>query len=281
MNPFSTSTSTSPVPTPPSAAQGGQDIVIVEDDPKLADMLANYLQAHGFTPHVVADGALAVAAVQSIAPAAILLDVVLPNVNGIEICAALRRHSAAPIIMISARVEEIDRVLGLEVGADDYVCKPFSPREVLARVHAQLRRAQGRLVPASAQGAVAAAGGEVASMDASSALQALGLVVDDEQQRIRCQGQALALTPLEYRLFRLLLSRPGQVFSRDRLLDVAHRDHGDAETSDRAIDSHIKNLRRKLHAAGLPSGLVASVYGAGYRFEPLTVPSSSATSASS
>jgi two-component system, OmpR family, response regulator BaeR len=250
----------------------GQDIVIVEDDPKLADMLANYLQAHGFTPHVVADGALAVAAVQRIAPVAVLLDVVLPNVNGIEICAALRRHSAAPIIMISARVEEIDRVLGLEVGADDYVCKPFSPREVLARVHAQLRRAQGRLVPSGVSGA------EGAAMDASAALEAIGFVVDDEQQRIRWQGQPLPLTPLEYRLLRLLLSRPGQVFSRDRLLDVAHRDHGDAEISDRAIDSHIKNLRRKLHAAGTPRAMVASVYGAGYRFES---PSSTATSASS
>jgi two-component system, OmpR family, response regulator BaeR len=276
------STAPQPFEDPDPAPTARQDIVIVEDDPKLADMLANYLRAHGFTPHVVADGALAVAAVQRIAPAVILLDVVLPNVNGIEICAALRRSSAAPIIIVSARVEEIDRVLGLEVGADDYVCKPFSPREVLARVRAQLRRSQGRLVPDSGPGAPASAGagadtGAGVGVGVGLAQPAThGFVVDDEQQRIRWLGQGLSLTPLEYRLFRLLLSRPDHVFSRERLLDVAHRDHGDADISDRAIDSHIKNLRRKLHAAGAPTGLVVSVYGAGYRFQP---PSSGATSA--
>jgi two-component system, OmpR family, response regulator BaeR len=220
------------------------DIVIVEDDHALADMLANYIQAHGFTPHVVNDGALAVAAVERIQPEAILLDVVLPHVDGIEICGQLRRVSAAPIIIISARVEEIDRVVGLEVGADDYVCKPFSPREVLARLRALLRRAQGRLAPAA---------------------DLHGFVVDDSAQRIRWQHQPLPLTPLEYRVFRLLLSRPGQVLSRERLLDAAHRDSSD--TTDRTIDSHIKNLRRKLHLAGTSSKLIVSVYGAGYRFE--------------
>jgi two-component system, OmpR family, response regulator BaeR len=221
------------------------NIVIVEDDHALADMLAHYMQAHGFTPHVISDGALAVAAVERLQPEAILLDVVLPNVDGIEICGQLRRLSAAPIIIISARVEEIDRIIGLEVGADDYVCKPFSPREVLARLRALLRRAQGRVGPGA---------------------ELHGFVVDDGTQRIVWQQHALPLTPLEYRVFRLLLSRPGQVFSRERLLDAAHGDRSD--TTDRAIDSHIKNLRRKLHAAGTSSPLIVSVYGAGYRFEP-------------
>jgi two-component system, OmpR family, response regulator BaeR len=221
------------------------DIVIVEDDAALADMLANYMQAHGFAPHVIGDGALALAAVERIQPEAVLLDVVLPNVDGIEICAQLRRVSAAPIIIISARVDEIDRIVGLEIGADDYVCKPFSPREVLARLRALLRRSQGRLV----------AGAELH-----------GFVVDNATQRIHWQQQTLPLTPLEYRVFRLLLSRPGQVFSRERLLDAAHGDGSDS--SDRAIDSHIKNLRHKLHAAGTSSRLIVSVYGAGYRFEP-------------
>ncbi len=225
-----------------------RDIVIVEDDHALADMLANYMQAHGFTPHVISDGALAVAAVERLQPEAILLDVVLPNVDGIEICGQLRRLSAAPIIIISARVEEIDRIVGLEVGADDYVCKPFSPREVLAWLRALLRRAQGRLGPGA---------------------ELHGFVVDDGAQRIVWQQHALPLTPLEYRVFRLLLSRPGQVFSRERLLDAAHGDGSD--TTDRAIDSHIKNLRRKLHAAGTSSPLIVSVYGAGYRFEPPAV----------
>jgi two-component system, OmpR family, response regulator BaeR len=221
------------------------DLVIIEDDPKLADMLANYLRAHGFVPHVVADGAHAVAAVQRINPAAVLLDVVLPHVDGIEICGQLRRLTAAPIIMISARVEEIDRVIGLEVGADDYVCKPFSPREVLARLRALLRRAEGRLLPAPASS---------------------GFTVDEPAQRIRFHQQALPLTALEYRVFKLLLSRPGQVFSRERLLDAAHSDGSDS--TDRAIDSHIKNLRRKLGAAGAEAALLLTVYGVGYRFEP-------------
>jgi two-component system, OmpR family, response regulator BaeR len=233
------------------------DVVIVEDDPALADMLAHYLQANGFTAHVVCDGALALDVVTRIRPAAILLDVVLPNVDGIEVCARLRYVSSAPILIISARVEEIDRILGLEVGADDYVCKPFSPREVLARLRALLRRAGGRLEP-------------------DTALH--GFVVDDAAQRIVWQHQPLPLTPLEYRLFRLLLSRPGQVLSRQRLLDAAHGDSSD--TTDRAIDSHIKNLRRKLRAAGTSSRLIVSVYGAGYRFEaaPLVQPSSVFTS---
>ena len=220
-------------------------IVIIEDDRKLADMLANYLQAHGFEPVVVSDGALAVATVQRIDPAAVLLDVVLPNVDGIEICGRLRRLTAAPIIMISARVEEIDRVIGLEVGADDYVCKPFSPREVLARLRALLRRAEGRLVQLPGLG---------------------GFTLDEPSQRIRYQQHTLPLTPLEYRVFKLLLSRPGQVFSRERLLDAAHGDTSDS--TDRAIDSHIKNLRRKLNAAGAEAALIFTVYGIGYRFEP-------------
>jgi two-component system, OmpR family, response regulator BaeR len=220
------------------------DIVIVEDERAVADMLANYMQAHGFTPHVIGDGALAVAAVQRIQPEAILLDVVLPHVDGIEICSQLRRMSVAPIIIISARVEEIDRIIGLEVGADDYVCKPFSPREVLARLRALLRRVHGRLAPSA---------------------ELHGFSIDDGMQRILWQRRPLPLTPLEYRVFRLLLTHPGQVFSRERLLDAAHGDGSD--TTDRAIDSHIKNLRRKLHDAGTSNKLIVSVYGAGYRFE--------------
>lgn len=235
----------------PEATVGGAHVVIVEDDAGVADMLANYLQAHGFKPHVVADGALAVAAVQSIVPVAVFLDVVLPHISGIEICAALRRITDAPIIMISARVEEIDRVIGLEMGADDYVCKPFSPREVLARLRALLRRAEGRLL---------------APVDLG------GLQIDDGAQCIRWNQKPLPLTRLEYRVFKVLLSRPGHVFSRQRLVDAAHvetlatPDPADA-SADRTIDSHIKNLRRKLNAAGAGTSKIESVYGSGYRFE--------------
>ena len=235
----------------PEANPNAAHVVIVEDDASVADMLANYLQAHGFVPHVVADGALAVAAVQNVVPVAVFLDVVLPHISGIEICAALRRITDAPIIMISARVEEIDRIIGLEMGADDYVCKPFSPREVLARLRALLRRAEGRLL---------------APIDLG------GLHIDESAQCIRWNQKPLPLTRLEHRVFKLLLSRPGHVFSRQSLLDTAHvetlasPDPADA-TADRTIDSHIKNLRRKLHAAGADAPKIESVYGSGYRFE--------------
>jgi two-component system, OmpR family, response regulator BaeR len=239
----------------PESASKAAHIVIVEDDASVADMLANYLQAHGFVPHVVSDGALAVATVQRVMPTAVFLDVVLPHVSGIEICAALRRITDAPIIMISARVEEIDRVIGLEMGADDYVCKPFSPREVLARLRALLRRADGRLL---------------APVDLG------GFQIDDEKQCIRWNQKPLPLTRLEFRVFKLLLSRPGHVFSRQSLLDAAHvetlaaPERGDPNVdtaADRTIDSHIKNLRRKLNAAGADTSKIESVYGSGYRFE--------------
>jgi two-component system, OmpR family, response regulator BaeR len=235
----------------PEAALKAAHVVIVEDDASVADMLANYLQAHGYVPHVVSDGALAVATVQRVMPTAVFLDVVLPHVSGTEICAALRRITDAPIIMISARVEEIDRVIGLEMGADDYVCKPFSPREVLARLRALLRRADGRLL---------------APVDLA------GFQIDDEKQCIRWNQKPLPLTRLEFRVFKLLLSRPGHVLSRQSLLDAAHVETlaapDPADTAaDRTIDSHIKNLRRKLNAAGADTSKIESVYGAGYRFE--------------
>jgi two-component system, OmpR family, response regulator BaeR len=227
-----------------SIAPKPRDIVIVEDDEKLADMLSNYFEANGFTPHIVMDGALTVSTVERIQPVAILLDVVLPNINGIDICRMLRQFSAVPIIMLTARVEEVDRVIGLEVGADDYVCKPFSPREVLARVHALLRRADGHLLAPVAQS---------------------GFSVDDSAQRIHWQQKCLSLTPVEYRLFKQLLSRPGHIFSRERLLDVAHDEWSDA--TDRTIDSHIKNLRRKLAATGVDAARIEAVYGVGYRLD--------------
>jgi len=151
-----------------------------------------------------------------------------------------------------ARVDEIDRLLGLDSGADDYVCKPFSPREVVARIKAQLRRADGAL---SAQLSTSGRPAPIADT----------LQADDAKLSIAWKGQALPLTPVEFRLLRLLMSRPGQVFSRARLLEHLHQDLRDV--SDRAIDSHIKNLRRKLEAAGAVGHNVASVYGVGYRFE--------------
>jgi two-component system response regulator BaeR len=218
-------------------------IVVVEDDAKIADMLTNYLHMHGFETTVCGNGLDAVPLVRAIAPALVVLDLMLPGQDGIAVCQQLRAFSAVPIIMVTARVDEIDRLLGLDTGADDYVCKPFSPREVVARIQALLRRAEGRVVP-----------------NAAPSLQ-----VDDATQTVRWAGQALPLTPVEFRLLRLLVSRPSHVFSRAQLLDHLHNDLRDV--SDRAIDSHIKNLRRKLDAAGAVGHSVASVYGVGYRFE--------------
>jgi two-component system response regulator BaeR len=227
-------------------------ILVVEDDAKIADMLTNYLHMHGFETTVCGNGLEAVPLVRAINPALVVLDLMLPGQDGIAVCAQLRTFCAVPIIMVTARVDEIDRLLGLETGADDYVCKPFSPREVVARIQALLRRAQGSL---SAQ---AAPSGPATPPPAA-------LVADDTTLSIRWNGQLLPLTPVEFRLLRLLMSRPSHVFSRARLLDHVHNDLRDV--SDRAIDSHIKNLRRKLDAAGAVGHNVASVYGVGYRFE--------------
>ena len=230
-------------------------ILVVEDDAKIADMLTNYLHMHGFETTVCGNGLDAVPLVHAIAPALVVLDLMLPGQDGIAVCEQLRAFSAVPIIMVTARVDEIDRLLGLDSGADDYVCKPFSPREVVARIKALLRRSDGSLSPAHGTVAVHAAANDSAP----------SLLADDAAQTIRWAGQFLPLTPVEFRLLRLLMSRPGHVFSRARLLDHLHDDLRDV--SDRVIDSHIKNLRRKLDAAGAVGHNVASVYGVGYRFE--------------
>ena len=184
-------------------------------------------------------------AVRGEPPAAVILDLMLPGLDGIEVCKALRRFSDVPIMMVTARVDEIDRLLGLELGAVDYVCKPFSPREVVARIKALLRRADRQSGPPAAQG---------------------GFTIDDAARRIRLRGIELPLTPLEFRLLRTLLAQPERVFSRDQLLDALHEDLRDV--SDRAIDSHVKNLRRKIATAAPGLDCIKSVYGVGYRYEP-------------
>lgn len=223
-------------------------ILVVEDEPKLAALMRDYLAAAGLRSEWIADGRLALERLRSGSmPAAVLLDVMLPGLDGLEVCRALRVFSDVPVVICSARVEELDRLLGLELGADDYVCKPFSPRELVARVKALLRRAQGRLAPVSL---VPAAG---------------GFAIDEAGQRILWQEESLALTPVEFRLLRQLLQHPGRVFERSQLLDLIHEDFRDV--SDRAVDSHVKNIRRKLAALGPASACIASVYGVGYRLD--------------
>ncbi|MFO1244241.1 MAG: response regulator [Ramlibacter sp.] len=220
-------------------------ILIVEDDLRIADMLDNYLQAQGYSTAILSNGLQVVPEVQRMAPALILLDIMLPGLDGVEVCREVRRFSGVPIIMVTARVDEIDRLIGLEVGADDYVCKPFSPREVVARIKALLRRAEGRVGPGT---------------------PSHGFRVDDDALRIAWQDQWLPLTPLEFRLLKKLLSRPGHVFSRNALLESVHEDFRD--TTDRAIDSHIKNLRKKIGKVRPAGSAIVSVYGMGYRFDP-------------
>ena len=217
-------------------------VLVVEDDPKIAQVLMDYLHAEGVPAHWVTDGALAVKQVRQAPPVAILLDLMLPGLDGIAVCRAVREFSDVPILMLTARVDEVDRLLGLETGADDYVCKPFSPKEVVARVKAQMRRAQGRLIA-----------------------QVAPWSIDDEGLRISWRGKWLPLTPLEFRMLRLMLARPGRVFSRANLLDGVHDDLRDV--SDRAIDSHVKNLRKKIQAVEPGCDCISSVYGVGYRFD--------------
>lgn len=223
----------------------GRRILVVEDDDKIASILIDFLHANGYTTGHCGDGLAVAPEVRAHPPAAVILDLMLPGQDGIEVCKELRAFSTVPIMMLTARVDEIDRLLGLELGADDYVCKPFSPREVIARIKALLRRADG-YQPARV-------------VDD-------GFVVDAAARRIRLRNRELPLTPLEYQLLRLLLGAPERVYSRDQLLDALHEDFRDV--SDRAIDSHVKNLRRKIDAVAPGLQCIGTVYGVGYRYEP-------------
>lgn len=215
-----------------------QTIMIVEDEPILAALVADYARASGYTPQVFGDGRDALAAIRATPPALVVLDLMLPGLDGLALCRELRAFSQLPVIMVTARVEEIDRLLGLEAGADDYLCKPFSPRELMARIKAILRRA-GPAEPRR------------------------GLAIDEAARRITVHGQPLDLTPTEFAILAALARRPGQVFSRAQLLDAARADS--LEATDRAIDSHIKNLRRKIDAAAPGLEAIRSIYGLGYR----------------
>jgi len=213
-------------------------LYIVEDEAELAALVADYARAAGFAPTVFGDGAAALAAIRAAVPALIVLDLMLPGLDGLSLCRAVRAFSEVPIVMVTARVEEIDRLLGLELGADDYLCKPFSPRELMARIKAILRR---------------------------SGVAPAALALDAGTRRASVHGRPLDLTPTEFDLLAALARRPGQVLSRAQLLGLAYPDNLDV--TDRAIDSHIKNLRRKIEAAAPALEPIRSIYGLGYRFE--------------
>lgn len=215
-------------------------ILIVEDEPGLAQILRDYVVQAGMQAEVLGDGTGAVEHILATRPDLVVLDLMLPGKDGLTICRELRAQSDVPIIMETARVEEIDRLLGLELGADDYLCKPFSPRELVARIRAILRRT-GR--------------GEA---DETAPV----LVMDPESWTATVMGRPLDLTRREFALLHVLYARPGRVFSRAQLLDLAFPD--DAEVFDRTIDSHIKNIRKKIAALAPGAELIRSVYGVGY-----------------
>lgn len=220
-------------------------ILIVEDEGALAEVVRDYLIAAGMRVDLLAEGTGAVERAQAEQHDLVILDLMLPGVDGLTICRELRRTSDVPIIMTTAKVEEIDRLLGLELGADDYMCKPYSPRELVARVRAVLRRRPSR------------AAGEQAVRDTR-------LVIDADKWQATIDGIELGLTRREFAVLQSLVARPGRVFSRDQLLSLAFPD--DTEVFDRTVDSHIRNIRRKIAAVG-PWDPIRSVYGVGYAYD--------------
>ena len=220
-------------------------VLIVEDEPKLAALLQDYLQKSGFSTHIIADGLQVIDWIKTSSPDLLLLGLMLPGRDGIELCREIRTFSHLPIIMVTARVEEIDRLLGLELGADDYICKPYSPREVVARVKAIFRR-QSYL--------------SVAQTDNSQIF-----VIDIERYQIQFQQHRLDLTPAEFRLLHLLIQHPAKVYSRAQLLDHLYEDN--RIVTDRTVDTHIKNLRKKLAEIRPDFEIIQSIYGVGYKLE--------------
>ena len=218
-------------------------ILIVEDEEEIADLLRDYLQSEGYTTSWLENGDDVVPHIRKKPPTLILLDILLPGTDGIAVCRNVRKFSDIPIIMVTAKVEEIDRIIGLELGADDYVCKPFSPKEVVARVNAVLRR--------------------FLFQTSENVLQAGPVRLNEDTRQVTANDEELNLTPSEFAILNVMLAHPGRVFSRAQLI---HQVQGyDFEGYERTIDFHIKNLRKKL-AAHLPDQeLICSVYGVGYK----------------
>ena len=222
-------------------------ILVVDDEAKIADLARDYLEHAGFTVRIAADGQAALTAVRRDRPDLVVLDLGLPGLDGLDVTRAIRRDSNLPVIMLTARDDELDKLLGLELGADDYLTKPFSPRELVARVRAVLRRVDN-----------------AADSGAAELIRTGDLTLDLPRMRADLAGRTVDLTPTEFALLAALARQPGRIFTRSQLLDAVH---GVAfESYERAIDTHIKNLRRKLEPDPRRPVLVLTVYGVGYRF---------------
>jgi two-component system response regulator BaeR len=217
-------------------------ILIVEDEEKLAGLLRDYLVQEGFEVAVLHRGDEVEDWVRAHGTDLVLLDLMLPGKNGLDVCKALRAFADVSIIMVTARVDEIDRLLGLELGADDYICKPFSPREVVARVKAVLRRVKR-----------------------GDAREESGLTLDESGYKATLAGKDLGLTAVEFELLKVLVSHPGHIYTREQLMDLMYRDQ--RVVSDRTVDSHVKKIRRKISGVLPDREIVHSVYGLGYKYE--------------
>ena len=217
-------------------------ILIVEDEEKLAGLLRDYLAQEGFEVAMLHRGDQVEAWVKTHETDLVLLDLMLPGKNGLDVCKALRASTDVSIIMVTARVDEIDRLLGLELGADDYICKPFSPREVVARVTAVLRRIKRTDVAFEA-----------------------GLTLDEAGHKATLAGRDLSLTTVEFELLKVLVAHPGRIYTREQLMDQMYRDQ--RVVSDRTVDSHVKKIRKKISDVLPDREIVHSVYGLGYKYE--------------
>lgn len=223
-------------------------ILIIEDDRKTASLIALYLEREGFRTLVAHDGETALELAAKRKPMFVVLDLMLPKLDGWEVCRRLRKVSDVPILILTARDEEVDRVSGLVLGADDYVVKPFSPRELVARVKAILRRAQNR-----------------PSTEAKPALSCRGLILEPEKQKVTLNGHRVELTHHEFNLLHALMAAPGKVFTRDELLAYLYPKQ-EAVVIDRVVDVHIGKIRQKIEADPSNPGFILTVRGSGYRF---------------
>jgi DNA-binding response OmpR family regulator len=220
-------------------------ILVVEDDRAIARLIEDYLLKGGFQVTIASDGQLANELLETKTPDLIVLDLGLPNQDGLDLMRAIRRTSSLPIVVVTARGDETDRIIGLELGADDYVVKPFSPRELVARVRAVLRRTE-------------------TTVELDEVIRVGNLTLDLTRMRVQIGNAPIELTPTEFQLLATMARRPGRVFTRSQLLDAVH---GIAfEGYERAIDAHIKNIRKKLEQPGQTEKLIQTVYGVGYRF---------------
>lgn len=221
-------------------------ILIVEDEPDLGKLVSEYLQASSHETTNIYNGKEADTWLNENQADLILLDLMLPDMDGLAICKNLRKHSDTPVIMVTAKVEEIDRLLGLELGADDYICKPFSPREVVARVNVVLRRIKSKDTEDNTH-------------------EKFNIQLDASTFEVKIGSVSINLTNIEMRLLSMLYNEPGRIFSRQAIMDTIYTDY--RIVSDRTVDSHIKKLRKKLSAAAEGTDFIRSIYGAGYKFE--------------